>query len=59
MPTGGRRGRPRVPTSAARIGQRLTVSDITTRRAIDDATVLCHSIVQAFSSAVAGPQNPL
>lgn len=49
----------KVPTSAARIGQRLTVSDVTTRRAIDDATILCRAIVQTFSNAITSSQNPL
>lgn len=35
----------KVPTSSARIGQRLVVTDKTCRRALDDARVLCEALV--------------
>lgn len=39
----------KVPGSTARIGQRLTISDADSRRAIADATALCDAIIRLFS----------
>jgi hypothetical protein len=39
----------KVPNSSLRVGQRLVISDIDSRRAIADTTALCHSIVALFA----------
>lgn len=39
----------KVPDSAARIGQRLTISDTDSRQAIAAATTLCDAIIRLFS----------
>ncbi|MEU0715605.1 hypothetical protein ABZ498_00300 [Streptomyces lavendulocolor] len=39
----------KVPTSSARVGQRLVVTEIDCRRAIDDATALCRALNELTS----------